>query len=70
VVVGNSRTYGKTLLLKEFASRRKDFSPHTKGPALYTDLIKMQHPADVKKLMLKTIAPYFFDLIPLTYFAG
>jgi hypothetical protein len=69
VIVENGRGYGKSTLMKEFASRRsKDF--FCEGPSLFTDFRNIANPNDVEALQLETIAPFFFEIYPLTLLAG
>lgn len=62
-MVENPRGYGKSSLVKEFASRYH-------GPVLFTDFLSVGEPAIVTSLMEDTIGDLFFDPYPLTIYAG
>ena len=64
IVIGNPRGHGKTNLLKEFGSGRKD------GSVLFTDFSTVRRASDVDALMSATIAPLFIDGYPLIIRVG
>ena len=64
VVVDNPHGNGKTNLIKEFASGRKD------GSVLFTDFSTVAKASDVKALLSTTIAPLFVDAYPLIIRVG
>jgi len=60
VVIGNPHGHGKTNLLQQFGSSRKD------GSVLFTDFSTVGRASDVNALMSATIAPLFLiDGYPL-----
>ena len=58
--IGETRGCGKSTLMKEFASRSKEF---LEGPSLYTDFRNVEDPKDVETLLSETISPLFLEII-------